>query len=124
MKAIKVALIEDDKDIVSMYTRFFELTGGFELVSASDGESGLVLVRKFNPDVVLLDMMMPRMSGIETLAKLRQLPTRSSFKIIALTNMNDDDTVAKIHSLGADDFLVKANTPVARIQDHIHKVLL
>lgn len=120
---IKVALIEDDVDIVSMYTKFFELAGGFEVQSANDGASGIVLVQSFNPDVILLDMMMPKMSGIETLDKLRRLPGGDKYKIIALTNMNDPDTVAKIHHLGADDFLVKANTPAATIQQRVKDVL-
>lgn len=123
MSNIKVALIEDDKDIVSMYTQYFALTGGFDVSAANDGATGLALVAKIKPDVVLLDMMMPTMSGIEALTKLRALPNRNSFKVIALTNMNDPDTTAKLHQLGADDFLVKANTPVAQLGSHIRSVL-
>ena len=117
MKNIKVALIEDDTAIVNMYVTRFNLTGGFEVRVANDGVHGLELIADFKPDIILLDMMMPRMSGVETLTQLRKLPNGETYKVIALTNMKDTDTVNKIKLLHVSDYLVKAeNSPGAIIE--------
>ena len=117
MKNIKVALIEDDAAIVNMYVTRFNLTGGFEVRVANDGLHGLELIADFKPDIILLDMMMPRMSGVETLTRLRKLPKGETYKVIALTNMKDTDTVNTIKLLHVSDYLVKAeNSPGAIIE--------
>ncbi len=123
MKDIKVALIEDDTAIVDMYVTRFQLTGGFNVQVAKDGLKGLALIDSFKPDIILLDMMMPRMSGLETLARLRKLPNGENYKVIALTNMNDVDTVRKIESLHVSDFLVKAEHPPGEIIEKIYEVV-
>lgn len=121
MKTIKVALIEDDAAIVQMYTMALKLKTDFEVKVANDGAEGLDLIKSFDPDIILLDMMMPHMSGVEALTRLRKLPHGEKYKVIALTNMKDADTVAKIKQLQVSDYLVKAeqspSTLIKRIQD-------
>jgi DNA-binding response OmpR family regulator len=121
MKTIKVALIEDDTAIVQMYTMALKLKTNFEVKVANDGAEGLELIKSFDPDIILLDMMMPHMSGVEALTRLRKLPHGEKYKVIALTNMKDADTVAKIKQLQVSDYLVKAeqspSTLIKRIQD-------
>ncbi|HMS50666.1 MAG TPA: response regulator [Candidatus Saccharibacteria bacterium] len=123
MKDIKVALIEDDAAIVDMYVTRFNLTGGFNVQVANDGVKGLRLINTFGPDIILLDMMMPRMSGLETLARLRKLPHGEDYKVIALTNMKDVDTVHKIKLLHVSDYLVKAEHPPGEIVERIYKIV-
>lgn len=123
MKIIKVALIEDDAAIVDMYQGYFKLTGGFEIKVANDGAHGLELLQSYTPDVVLLDMMMPTMSGVETLTRLRKLSNGDSYKVIALTNMKDDDTMKTIKTLGVSEYLVKAENSPAKIQEYIRSVV-
>ena len=121
MKTIKVALIEDDAAIVQMYTMALKLKTDFEVKVANDGAEGLELIQSFDPDIILLDMMMPHMSGVEALTRLRKLPHGEKYKVIALTNMKDADTVAKIKQLQVSDYLVKAeqspSSLIKRIQD-------
>ena len=121
MKTIKVALIEDDAAIVQMYAMALKLKTDFEVKVANDGAEGLELIKSFDPDIILLDMMMPHMSGVEALTRLRKLPHGDKYKVIALTNMKDADTVAKIKQLQVSDYLVKAeqspSTLIKRIQD-------
>lgn len=121
MKTIKVALIEDDTAIVQMYTMALKLKTNFDVKVANDGAEGLELIKSFDPDIILLDMMMPHMSGVEALTRLRKLPHGDKYKVIALTNMKDADTVAKIKQLQVSDYLVKAeqspSTLIKRIQD-------
>lgn len=119
MSIIKIALIEDDKDIVQMYTQRFDLEGGFEVKVANNGEAGLELLKTFTPDIILLDMMMPTMSGLETLTRLRKLPNGKEYKVIALTNMNDPEIVKAIKELDVVDHIVKANSTPGQIVERI-----
>jgi DNA-binding response OmpR family regulator len=122
MSNIKVALIEDDVNIADMYLTRFNYVGGFDIKSALDGASGLELIRTFKPDVILLDMMMPKMSGIETLTRLRQLPNGESYRVIALTNMKDEDTIAKLKELNVNDYIVKAEMSPGLIVERVRSL--
>lgn len=122
-KRISVALIEDDRGISSMYSLCFERDGGFIVHAAYDGIEGLELLKTFHPDVILLDMMMPRMSGMETLQRIRALPGGADIKVITLTNMNDPETVEKIKKLGAVDHIVKANVTPSEVVATVRKVI-
>jgi CheY-like chemotaxis protein len=120
----RVLLIEDDDDISSMYVQRFEVEGGFDIRVARNGLEGLAMFQSFKPDVTLLDMMMPIMSGLETLQKLRALPNGGSIKIIALTNMNDPDMVSSIEKLGVAQHIVKANSTPGAIVDAVRQLTL
>jgi DNA-binding response OmpR family regulator len=122
MSNIKVALIEDDINISDMYVARFNITGGFEMKVAHDGASGLELIKAFQPDVILLDMMMPLMSGIETLTRLRNLPNGGTYRVMALTNMKDDDTIAKLKLLNVNDYIVKAEMSPGIIVERTRKL--
>ncbi len=118
-KSISVLLIEDDADISSMYAQRFAMEGGFTIKIANNGQEGLDLLKAFHPDIVLLDMMMPKMSGIETLRRIRNLPGGEKLKVIALTNMNDPDTVKAVEDLGVIQHIIKANSNPGFIVDTV-----
>ncbi|MEO5627358.1 MAG: response regulator [Candidatus Saccharimonadales bacterium] len=119
---IKIALIEDDHAIVQMYTMRFGFSDDLEVRVANDGASGLELIENYHPDVILLDMMMPTMSGADMLTRLRSLPNGSRYQVIALTNMKDDDITKRIKGLGVQAYLVKAETPPEQIEAEIRKL--
>lgn len=119
----RVLIIEDDKAIASMYVQRFELEGGFDVSVASNGQAGLESIAANRPDVVLLDMMMPTMSGLEALQKIRALPKGKSLQVIALTNMNDPDTSDAIKKLGVTKHIVKANTTPGEVVDVLRNLL-
>lgn len=121
-KKIKIALIEDDKAIVQMYTMRFGFSDDLEVKVANDGAGGLELIKTYHPDVILLDMMMPTMSGAEMLTKLRALPNGHGHQVIALTNMKDDDITTRIHDLGVQAYMVKAETPPEQIEAKIRQL--
>ncbi len=123
MKTIKVALIEDDHAIVQMYTMALKLKSNFEVKVANDGAEGLELIKTFDPDIILLDMMMPHMSGVEALTHLRKLPHGEKYKVIALTNMKDADTVAKIRQLHVSDYLVKAEQSPSSLIKRVQEIM-
>lgn len=122
-KIPKILLIEDDKDISDMYVRYFELVGSYDILVANNGLEGLKQFENFKPDLILLDMMMPTMSGLETLQKLRAKPAGANIKIIALTNMNDPNTVKTIEKLGVTKHIVKANTTPGLIVEAVNQML-
>ena len=122
MSAKKIAIVEDDPFIVQMYKSKFELSG-YDVKTAGDGIEGLALVADFKPDVILLDLMMPKMSGVETLTKLRAQPGGDKFKIIVLSNMGDTDTVAKIKEIGYDDYIIKADLTPSEVEARVKKLL-
>lgn len=103
-----IAIIEDDLAIVNMYRMKFELEG-YKVETAADGLAGLDLVKNSKPDIVLLDLMMPKMKGDEMLDKLRKEPWGKSIKVIVLTNMGENEAPASIRKNGVKQFIVKSN---------------
>lgn len=118
-----IAIIEDDQVINQMYRMKFE-AAGFEVVSASDGEAGVKVVQRANPDIILLDLQMPNMNGIEALQKIRHQPANANTPVIILTNLGEEEAPAELRRLGIDSYIVKANlTPsqvVARVKETLN----
>ncbi len=121
-KKIKVAIIEDDMAIVQMYRTKFE-TEGYEVATAADGITGLELIDSFAPDVILLDLMMPNMNGLDMLSKLRSQPGGRDAKVVVLTNMGDTETATKVFKMAANDYIVKAEMTPKQVSDRVKKLL-
>ena len=82
---------------------------GYEVVSALDGETGLRLAQQKNPDLILLDLILPKMHGLDLLAKLRENEETKDIPVIVLTNIEDVQGIEKAISLGARAYLVKSD---------------
>jgi DNA-binding response OmpR family regulator len=121
-KNIKIAIIEDDIAIVQMYRTKFE-TEGYTVETAGDGATGLELVSSFKPDIILLDLMMPNVNGIEFLSSLRKNAGTKHSKVIVLTNMGDSVTATRVNELDVQDFIVKADMTPAEVSARIDRVL-
>ena len=119
---IKILLIEDDPFLLSMYSIKFEAEG-FVVVSADDGEKGLEMAKKTNSDIILLDILMPKMNGFEVLEKLKADEGTKKIPIILLTNLNQKDEIEKGLILGADDYLIKAHFMPSEVVTRIKKIL-
>lgn len=119
----KVLIIEDDKAMASILQESLQ-DEGFGATFASDGIEGLERVKSDKPDIILLDVMMPKMSGKETLAELRGNPETKDIPVIMLTNVGDDiDTISEVVSLGTPDYLVKSNTSMDMIVERVKQRL-
>jgi DNA-binding response OmpR family regulator len=118
----KVAIIEDDMAIVQMYRTKFE-TEGYDVATAEDGASGLELIDSFSPDIILLDLMMPNMNGLDMLSRLRSQPNGREAKVVVLTNMGDTETATKVYKMAADDYIVKAEMTPKQVAERV-KLLL
>lgn len=106
-KPIKVAVVEDDMAIAQMYRVKFQSLG-WNVETASNGKLGLELAEVMKPDIILLDLMMPEMTGDEMLQKLREQPWGEKIKVIILTNMGEQEAPASLQKLGVTKFIVKA----------------
>lgn len=104
---ISVAIIEDDLAISQMYRIKFEAEG-YRVETAANGVIGLKLAEEVRPDIILLDLMMPEMSGDEMLQKLRATSWGKDMKVVILTNMGEQEAPDIIRDLGVRKFIVKA----------------
>jgi DNA-binding response OmpR family regulator len=102
----KVLIVDDEPNIV-LSLEFLMKKAGFEIAVAGDGDEALAQVDKFNPDLVLLDIMMPKKSGYEVCEILRADPARAAMKIVILTAKGRETEVAKGLALGADAYVTK-----------------
>ena len=118
----KILIIDDDSFMAGMYaTRF--TADGFETVTATDGILGIEKARKEMPDVILLDVLMPKMDGFETLARLKADPTLAPIPVLMLTSMGQKEDVERGLNGGATDYMVKTNTLPVDASEKIKKVL-
>lgn len=102
----KILIVDDEPNIV-ISLEFLMKKEGFEVAIANDGEDALSRVGSFNPDLVLLDVMMPKKSGFEVCEALRADPARAALKIVMLTAKGRDTEVAKGLAIGADAYMTK-----------------
>lgn len=114
----KVAIIEDDQAISQMYRIKFE-SEGFTVETAENGKLGLELIEKLNPDIILLDLMMPEMSGDEMLVALRKKDWGKDIKVIILTNMGEQEAPEILKELGVRRFIVKAEMTPRQVAEMV-----
>jgi len=107
MQMVKIAIVEDDLAIAQMYRLKFE-SEGFHVQIAENGRLGLALCEEMEPDVVLLDLMMPEMNGDEMLEKMRHTDWGKDIKVIILTNVGEQEAPEKLKELNISAFIVKA----------------
>ncbi len=118
----RIAIIEDDIAIVQMYQMKFEAEG-YEVAFAEDGEQGLKLIEEFQPDIVLLDLMMPVMNGDDVLKKLRKEDWGKDLKVIILTNMGESEAPDEMEELGVEEYIVKSDLTPKEVAAKIKQAL-
>lgn len=113
----KICIIEDEENILELYQTKLE-GEHYKVFTAKDGLEGLDLLKKVSPNIALIDLMMPNMTGYELMEKMKADPNLKSIPIIVLTNFDDTESVNKTSHFDADFYLVKAQyspSDVARI---------
>lgn len=118
----KILLIEDDPFLLSMYTTKFELEN-FKVITAEDGQKGLRLAIEESPDIILLDILLPKMNGFEVLKELKSDNNVNNIPVILLTNLSQRDEVEQGLNLGADDYLIKAHFMPSEVVEKIKKYI-
>ena len=118
----KVAIIEDEPSILEMYRLKLE-NSGYSVKTATNGKDGLTLIKQFDPDIVLLDLKMPYVSGEEMLSSLRSEPWGSNVHVIILTNVSKDEAPNALRFLHVDRYIVKAHHTPAQVAEIVKEVL-
>ena len=106
----RILLVDDDEKMLSSLQSLFE-SEGFNVVCAISGREGIEIARRFQPHLILLDVIMPGMDGVETCQELRQLPTLQKSLIAFYTARNEDYSQIAGFSAGADDYIIKPVKP-------------
>lgn len=118
----KILLIEDDKMLADMYITKFSKEG-LKVVRAEDGAKGLEIAKREKPDMILLDIIMPKLDGFAVLKELKKDPNMGNTHILLLTNLGQSEDVDKGKELGADDYFIKANHTPAEIVEKVKYLL-
>lgn len=118
----KILIAEDEKDIRELIKRKLEQEG-FLVLEAETGKETLEIVNKQNPEVVLLDIIMPEIDGFEILKQIKSNPKTKNIKTIILSNLGQDSDIQKGKELGAEDYIIKANFTLDEIVKKINNLL-
>lgn len=115
-------VVEDDAALREIYS--IRITAeGYEVVSAGDGEEALAVAVREKPDLILSDVMMPKISGFDMLDILRNTPETANIKVIMMTALSADDQRARGERLGCDRYLVKSQVGIEDVVNAIHEIL-
>lgn len=117
-----ILLVEDDDSLANVYTMRLEAEG-FKAVRVANGEDALQAALQSKPDLILLDVMMPKVSGFDVLDILRANPETADAKVIMLTALSQEADQERAKSLGVDDYLIKSQVVIADVVDRIKQHL-
>lgn len=117
-----ILLIEDDAFLAGMYVKKLELEG-FSVLHAADGRQGLKLATQKKPDLIMLDIILPKMDGYEVLTHLKDDPATRPIPVLLLTNLGQREDVSRGLKLGAADYLIKAHFMPSEVIEKVKRVL-
>lgn len=122
-KDIKIIIIDDDPFILDMYLLKFK-DQGFTTETANDGKAGLEKISSFSPDLVLLDVVMPKMDGFDVIKKIKEdMGDKKPFKVLFLTNFGQKEDIEKGLKLGADGYIIKAHFTPSEVVAKVKEIL-
>ncbi len=119
----KVLLVEDDEFISGVYSQIFSISG-FEIELAKDGIEALEKVKVFHPEVIFLDIVMPRMDGIQTLVKLKSDDTTKNIPVVMLSNLPSDEKREEAMANGAASFVLKSEYKPKQLIELAKEIIL
>ena len=120
MEAVKkkILLVEDDASLAAVYRARLELEG-FDIKEVHNGEDALSAAVSYRPDLILLDVMMPKISGFDVLDILRNTPDTTNVRVIMLTALSQPKDKERAEKLGADDYLVKSQVVISDVVERV-----
>ena len=114
----KILLVEDDASLAAVYRARLELEG-FDIKEVHNGEDALSAAVSYRPDLILLDVMMPKISGFDVLDILRNTPDTTNVRVIMLTALSQPKDKERAEKLGADDYLVKSQVVISDVVERV-----
>lgn len=121
-KQKKILLVEDDDNLADVYLMRFQAEG-FDVHRVPNGEDALQAALQYKPDLILLDVMMPKVSGFDVLDILRNTPETAHIKVVMLTALGQEGDKQRAQDLGVDDYLVKSQVVIADVVDRVKQHL-
>ncbi len=118
-----ILIVEDERLIGELFMDYLAPEGTWDVELAETGEKGLERMRAAKPDILLLDILLPGIDGYEVLRQVKADPDLAEIPVLILSNLGQKDKIAKGLSLGAEDFLVKADLEVDEIRNKINMIL-
>ena len=118
----KVLLVEDDPLMYDLYQLFLKRKG-HGVILATNGQIGLEEAKKENPDIILLDMMMPKMDGLEVLHHLKKDPELAQIPVVVISNLADQEYVNKALAAGAKEYILKSDYQSEELDELIQRIL-
>jgi two-component system alkaline phosphatase synthesis response regulator PhoP len=120
---MKILIVEDEEILVRVLQEKFE-EKSIEVAVAKSGDKVLALARKFKPDIVLLDIMLPNKDGLEVLRELKADEYLKNIPVIMLSNLSDDEKIKQAIGLGAVDYMTKIQHPINEVIEKVHRHIL
>lgn len=114
----KILLVEDDAALAAVYRARLELEG-FDIEEVHNGEDALSAAVSYRPDLILLDAMMPKISGFDVLDILRNTPDTTNMRVIMLTALSQSKDKERAEQLGVDDYLVKSQVVIGDVVERV-----
>ena len=118
----RILFIEDEAALQKTFSDILK-SEGFEVISALDGETGLNLAKKENPDLILLDLILPKIHGLDLLKEIKQNENTKNIPVIVLTNVESIEKIDKALELGATTYLVKSDYSLEDVIAKVKKIL-
>lgn len=118
-----ILLVEDDRFLSRMYVEKLSEEGGFNVQSVEFGRQALEKIKIIKPDLILLDLLLPDMNGVQILKIIKEDNNLKSIRVLLLTNLNEKDFINEALSLGADGYLIKAHFTPNEVVDKIKQIL-
>ncbi len=120
---MKILIAEDEEILLDVLKEKFE-NENFKVFSASNGEEVLPLVKKVMPDIILLDILMPKVNGIDVLTLLKSDSDLAKIPVIMLTNLSEDTKIKEALGIGAVDYMVKTQHPINEVVEKVNQYVL
>jgi len=117
----KILIVEDEEYLADMYKMKFEHEG-YDVQVAVDGETGIELANSLQPDLILLDIVLPKMNGFQVMRTLREHPKTKRLKVYFLSNLGQDEEIEQGMKEGADGFLIKTDVTPAQLVECVEKI--
>ena len=118
----KILLVEDDQFIAQLYSEKFSKFH-YEIEVVRDGFEALEILKKYKPDLILLDIVMPKMDGFEFLAHIKRDDLLKKISVLMFTNLSDKADIEKAKSLGAESYIIKSHFTPAEVVDRVNILL-
>jgi DNA-binding response OmpR family regulator len=120
---MKVLIIEDEEALRKVLQEKMQ-SSGFDTFAAKDGDEGWEMAKSKNPDIILLDLVLPKHSGFDVLGGLKQDPELKDIPVFILSNLAEDESLKRALQMGAEDYFVKAQHPINEIVEKVKNRLI